>query len=265
MELHKRATLASATPAVALALFLLCACSSQPSAQAAASTSGDRGPIVATSSSADLPSASSASRDESRRIPVGTMAALSNDPSSATQDVMWDGTMEVTVDGATIYGSPEEAAANEDLGAVVDQRDRSGHRILVVKMTFHNVDATSRLAAPESGKGTYEFFSTLFQPKFTTENGEVAFAGFVYSFDGAPEGTDPTVQSASNFVLEPGQTATYTLGFWLDGPFEPDDLFISPASWGMGRFVFDLELPGDQETGSSRGTSEGGGGVVASR
>ena len=256
--------LVGATFAIA-ASFSLCACSSQPSVQEAASASENRGPIVATPSSDGLPSASSASWDESGHIPVGTAAALSNDPSSATQDVMWDGTMEVAVDSATLYGSPEEAATAENLGTVVDQRDRSEHRILVVRMTFHNVDAISRLAAPESGKGAYEFFSTLFQPKFVTESGEVAFAGVIYSFDGAPEGTDPTSQSASNFVLEPGKTATYTLGFWLDGPFEPDDLFISPASWGMGRFVFDLGLPGDQETGSSRGTSESGGGVAASR
>ena len=110
-----------------------------------------------------------------------------------------------------------------------------------MRMSFHNVDAESRLVRPGSDDGKYVFFSSLFQSK-TTMNGEVVIAGTPYAFDGPSEGEPDGSHSVGNFTLPPGERATYTMSFWLDGSINLSDVFVSPSSYGLGHMVFDLGL-----------------------
>lgn len=185
------------------------------------------------------------------RVPVGQTVRLANDPDSRKRDVMWDGAMDVTVNSAALYELPAIASEKEDIGSIISTISpyETNGGILVVHMTFHNIDAESRLVRAGASEGKYVFFSSLFQPKALVGD-EVVIVGSPYAFGSSPQEASESISGTGNFTLEPGESITCTMSYWIDGGVNLSDIVISPASYGMGGVVFDLGLvPSPSEDG----------------
>jgi hypothetical protein len=195
-------------------------------------------------------------------IGLGETVALANTGDDTY--VPWEGTMEVTIDDATLYDSLSDAQAATELGDIVmselKARDAFGTdvKLLVMHITVANVDASI-----SNSDQPYLFAaSPVFDPYYPEasaegELGSVAWTSYwdcfaMGTFDGAKD--DATDREAGSFELEPGATRTLTLGYWVPGSScaimpgctDYSKLIVRPSVSGdPGTVVFELGLTED--------------------
>ena len=170
--------------------------------------------------------------------------------------VSWTGTLEASVDDATLYGTLAEAQAACDLGVVFYENPPEAIEsplLLVMHVTVTNVDATPGVDVAT----VWDYFSIdAFRPVY---RGDIAMmGGNLATFDGAPEGLDPQSPYSNDYSLAQGETRTLTIGWWVDGSRDLSDIILRPSlSASMpGPVIFELGLDSD---GVSSGTSSDGG------
>lgn len=174
-----------------------------------------------------------------RDIALGETASLANidaditvtNPSTGEQVqskmgdfVSWDGTLDVSIDFAVLYGSLDEALQSQTLGELTSSRSVVGdaEKILTVQATVTNVDAT-----PWSEGG---YFSVDFlAPMYTAAGAADVINGVIVAFDGAPDEAQTNEKLKSKFLLEQGQTKVLTTAWRLVVEGEASTLCIRPS------------------------------------
>ncbi len=155
--------------------------------------------------------------------------------------VPWDGTLEVSIDGASTYESIQDAASAESLGTIIKSAPTSGQSafILVVHMTLTYVDATSR-------RDDGLFNTDAFNPTYTLADAAypASFRSAIASFDGAVEEAKTNEKLLDCFSLNVGETKSLTAGWWVDGDCDMSTLQIRPSlsATDQGPIIFDLGL-----------------------
>ena len=155
--------------------------------------------------------------------------------------VAWDGTLEVSIDGASTYESIQDAASAESLGTIIKSAPTSGQSafILVVHMTLTNVDATSR-------RDDGLFNTDAFNPTYTLTDAvyPASLQSTIASFDGAVEEAKTNEKLSDCFSLNVGETKSLTAGWWVDGDCDMSTLQIRPSlsATDRGPVIFDLGL-----------------------
>ena len=155
--------------------------------------------------------------------------------------VAWDGTLDVSIDGASAYESIQDAASAESLGTIIKSAPASGQSafILVVHMTLTNVDATSR-------RDDGLFNTDAFNPTYTLTDAvyPASFRSAIASFDGAVEEAKTNEKLSDCFSLNVGEAKSLTAGWWVDGGCDMSTLQIRPSlsATDQGPIIFDLGL-----------------------
>ena len=155
--------------------------------------------------------------------------------------VAWDGTLEVSIDGASTYESIQDAASAESLGTIIKSAPASGQSafILVVHMTLTNVDAVSR-------RDDGLFNTDAFNPTYTLTDAvyPASFRSAIASFDGAVEEAKTNEKLSDCFSLNVGEAKSLTAGWWVDGGCDMSTLQIRPSlsATDQGPIIFDLGL-----------------------
>ena len=155
--------------------------------------------------------------------------------------VAWDGTLDVSIDGASTYESIQDAASAESLGTIIKSAPASGQSafILVVHMTLTNVDAVSR-------RDDGLFNTDAFNPTYTLTDAvyPASFRSAIASFDGAVEEAKTNEKLSDCFSLNVGETKSLTAGWWVDGDCDMSTLQIRPSlsATDQGPIIFDLGL-----------------------
>ena len=155
--------------------------------------------------------------------------------------VAWDGTLEVSIDGASAYESIQDAASAESLGSIIKSAPASGQSafILVVHMTLTNVDAVSR-------RDDGLFNTDAFNPTYTLTDAvyPASFRSAIASFDGAVEEAKTNEKLSDCFSLNVGEAKSLTAGWWVDGGCDMSTLQIRPSlsATDQGPIIFDLGL-----------------------
>lgn len=206
--------------------------------------------------------------DEFRRMaPFGEPCALANvEGGPVARFVSWSGTLNVEVLDAKIYGSLEEAQENCTLGMVL-QGDDAGlydqlyerKALLVMRVSVENVDAVSD--AP-SGLFAVDAFSPTW-PLVDEQGNQLSSwlffrRGELATFDGAPDGFDPTSYDRNDFALAPGETRVLTLGWWIDGAADPASIVLRPSLSASEPGPFTLNLGLDEELADDGGDADRG-------
>ena len=155
--------------------------------------------------------------------------------------VAWDGTLDVSIDGASAYESIQDAASAESLGSIIKSAPASGQSafILVVHMTLTNVDAVSR-------RDDGLFNTDAFNPTYTLADAAypASFRSAIASFDGAVEEAKTNEKLSDCFSLNVGEKKSLTAGWWVDGDCDMSTLQIRPSlsATDQGPIIFDLGL-----------------------
>ena len=155
--------------------------------------------------------------------------------------VAWDGTLDVSIDGASAYESIQDAASAESLGSIIKSAPASGQSafILVVHMTLTNVDAVSR-------RDDGLFNTDAFNPTYTLTDAvyPASFRSAIASFDGAVEEAKTNEKLSDCFSLNVGEAKSLTAGWWVDGDCDVSTLQIRPSlsATDQGPIIFDLGL-----------------------
>ena len=155
--------------------------------------------------------------------------------------VAWDGTLDVSIDGASTYESIQDAASAESLGTIIKSAPASGQSafILVVHMTLTNVDAVSR-------RDDGLFNTDAFNPTYTLTDAvyPASFRSAIASFDGAVEEAKTNEKLSDCFSLNVGEAKSLTAGWWVDGDCDVSTLQIRPSlsATDQGPIIFDLGL-----------------------
>lgn len=154
-----------------------------------------------------------------QHIAIGETATLSND---AAISVPWDGSMEVTLENATLYTTTLEAAETFDIGNVfiddVTAREWYGDdcQLLVLQVKVTNIDAIST---------TGDYFAvdpfTPYYPFWNGDTEEIPWTSYapceLATFNGTPQGVSASSRDVNNFDLAAGETKEMVLGYWVPG------------------------------------------------
>ena len=174
-----------------------------------------------------------------RDIALGETASLANidaditvtNPSTGEQVqskmgdfVSWDGTLDVSIDSAVLYGSLDEALQSQNLGELTSSRSVVGddEKILTVQATVANVDA---IPWSEGGYFSVDFLA----PMYTAAGAADVINGVIVAFDGAPDEAQTNEKLKSKFLLEQGQTKVLTTAWRLVVEGEASTLCIRPS------------------------------------
>lgn len=174
-----------------------------------------------------------------RDIALGETASLANidaditvtNPSTGEQVqskmgdfVSWDGTLDVSIDSAVLYGSLDEASQSQNLGELTSSRSVVGddEKILTVQATVANVDA---IPWSEGGYFSVDFLA----PMYTAAGATDVINGVIVAFDGAPDEAQTNEKLKSKFLLEQGQTKVLTTAWRLVVEGEASTLCIRPS------------------------------------
>lgn len=158
------------------------------------------------------------------RVPVGETVALKNIDMPDGTYVGWTGTLEACIDEATLYDSIDAALASHDLGTVLYYNSPESYGsdalFLVIRLTVHNVDAVPGFSSgmPQETFESGDFYPSYRASRALDDSWMYYMGASLASFDGASEGVSVHSFDSNNFALEPGETRTLTMGFWLPGP-----------------------------------------------
>lgn len=186
-------------------------------------------------------------------IPMGQTVALSNetDPNSTDDQINhglgWEGTMEVTVNSARLYQGSfnvDEDLNQLDLGYIAQGKPGgvsdcdyvwTDWRLLVVDLTMTNVDAVTPVQAAKEAATAGEDVQVADVPedvlkdfnigswRLTTE-GMTPFDTIIATFNGTKD--NPGLGEIYHYQIEPGETKTFHLGYWVPVDADFDGLYL---------------------------------------
>lgn len=179
--------------------------------------------------------------DAEKTVPMGQVASLTAE--NTQQVALWaTGTKEFTVTRAMLFSSLQEAAADEELGNVVEAippdgvaddaiTGNAGARLLVLEVSIHNIDAKN------DGDAPYEF---LIESDISLNCSNYCLA----TFSGSPLDAGP--KQINTYTLAPGESETYLIGFWIGADEDPDTLTVGIGNnlgiYGVAPITVELDI-----------------------
>ena len=175
-------------------------------------------------------------------VAMGETVALNNetDPNSTDGNVNhgldWEGTMEVTVNSATLYQGSfngDEDLNNLDLGYIAQGKPSgvsdceyvwTDWRLLIISLTMTNVDAVTPTQAARDANDPKQKvdYSTLPEDVFKdfnigswrlTSKYTGPYSPEVATFNGTKD--DPGMGEIYHYQIEPGETKEFLIGYWV--------------------------------------------------
>lgn len=236
---------AFAAPLVARSLFAPGVALADPAAtvvEGAATSARADGEVSGPANSAQMDDAHDGLYYLRNEITMGETVALSNetDPNSTDEDVNhglgWEGTMEVTVNSATLYQGSfnvDEDLNELDLGYIAQGKPGgvsdseyvwTDWRLLIIGLTMTNVDAVTPTQAARDANDPKQKvdFSTLPEDVFKdfnigswrlTSKYTGPYSPEVATFNGTKD--DPGMGEIYHYQLEPGETREFLIGYWV--------------------------------------------------
>ena len=174
-------------------------------------------------------------------IAIGQSISLTAEDTG--QVASWStGTKTFAINRASLYGSLQEAANNENLGNIIEAippddvvgaiagGDTEG-KLLVLEVFIRNIDAESFSASP------YEF---LIESDISLSCNNYCLA----TFSGSPIDAGP--KETNRYTLAPGESATYLVGFWIRADEDFDTLTAgignSLGIYGFAPITIELDI-----------------------
>lgn len=180
---------------------------------------------------------SSRNMNDKVQVPMGEMQEI-----NSLGETSWTGTLCVGINSVSAYDSLAEAEKEHALGTVINSEppESFGNAYLIVlNIRLTNVDAETSIVC--NGVEKPEWFSgSVFapKPKWSSDTAVASICSL-----SSTVGADGQKWGWGNaFELPKGSDKSLQIGFWIMEGTNSADLVVSPAAYGLGSTVFNLQV-----------------------